>query len=87
MFLCVPQYSNCSSEDTDMAPQGSKLCPKLNHSCIEERDELLQGAVEKLARFGQRVGVTPEEMISLLDSGVSIQNLLAFVAAKNSGTA
>jgi hypothetical protein len=70
-----------------MAPQGSKLCPKLNHSCFEEREELLQRAVEKLVRFGQRVGMTPEEMISLLDSGVSIQNLLAFVAAKNSGAA
>jgi hypothetical protein len=41
-------------------------------------------AAEKLVRFGQQVGVTPEEMISLLNSGISIRELLAFLAAKNS---
>jgi hypothetical protein len=48
---------------------------------------ILQQAVEKLVRFGQRVGVTPEEMISLLDSGISIRGLLAFLASKSSGAA
>jgi len=38
-------------------------------------------------RFGQQVGVTPEEMISLLDSGISIQDLFAFLASKSSGAA
>jgi hypothetical protein len=36
---------------------------------------------------GKQVGVTPEEMISLLDSGVSIPDLLAFLASKTSGAA
>jgi hypothetical protein len=45
----------------------------------------LEQAVEKLVRFGQQVGVTPEEMISLLDSGISIRDLLAFLASKTSG--
>jgi hypothetical protein len=48
---------------------------------------LLKQAVEKLVRFGQQVGVTPEEMISLLDAGVSIRDLLALLASKTSGTA
>jgi hypothetical protein len=48
---------------------------------------LLEQTVEKLVRYGQRVGVIPEEMISLLDSGVSIRDLLAFLAAKSSGAA
>jgi hypothetical protein len=43
----------------------------------------LEQAAEKLVRFGQQVGVTPEEMIS----GISIRELLAFLAAKNSGAA
>jgi hypothetical protein len=47
----------------------------------------LERAAEKLVRFGQQVGVTPEEMISLLNSGISIRELLAFLAAKNSGAA
>ena len=38
---------------------------------VEKDATLLQQAVEKLVRFGQRVGVAPEEMISLLDSGIS----------------
>jgi hypothetical protein len=47
----------------------------------EEDTCLLEQAVEKLVRFGQQVGVTPEEMISLLDSGISIRDLLAFLAS------
>jgi hypothetical protein len=71
-----------------MLPQVSKACPKLTCSCRDqEDDELLQQAVEKLVRFGQRVGITPENMISLLDSGIGMQDVLAFVAAKDSGEA
>jgi hypothetical protein len=55
---------------------------------FDERDAiLLEQVVEKLVRFGQRVGVTPEQMISLLDSGISIHDLLAFLASKSSGAA
>jgi hypothetical protein len=32
-------------------------------------------------------GADKKEMISLLDSGISIQDLLAFLAAKSSGAA
>ena len=55
---------------------------------FDERDAiLLERVAEKLVRFGQQVGVTPEEMISLLDSGISIHDLLAFLAAKSLGAA
>jgi len=47
----------------------------------------LEQAVEKVVRFGQQVGVTPEQMISLLDSGITIRDLLAFLASKTSGVA
>lgn len=58
------------------------------HKNFDEIDaHLLEQTVEKLVRYGQRVGVTPEEMISLLDSGISIHDLLAFLAAKSSGAA
>ncbi len=56
--------------------------------CFLEKDAvLLQQAVERLVRFGQQVGVSPEEMISLLDSGISVPGLLAFLASKASGAA
>jgi hypothetical protein len=48
---------------------------------------LLEQAVEKLVRFGQQVGATPEEMISFLDSGITIRDLLTFLAPKTSGAA
>jgi hypothetical protein len=48
---------------------------------------LLEQAVEKVVRVAQRVGVTPEEIVSLLDSGISIPDLLAFLASKTSGVA
>ncbi len=51
-----------------------------------EQDEiLLRQAVEKLVQFGQQVGVSPEEMIALLDSGISVRNLLAFLEWKGWG--
>ena len=46
----------------------------------EERRLLLEQAVEKIVLFAQQVGVTPGEIITLLDSGVSICDLLAFLA-------
>jgi hypothetical protein len=62
--------------------------PKLNCRLPDEGDaHTLEQAVEKLVSFGQRVGVTAEEMISLLDSGIGMQDLLAFLAAKDSGNA
>ncbi len=55
---------------------------------FDERDALLlEHVAEKLVQFGQQVGVTPEQMISLLDSGISIHDLLAFLASKSSGAA
>jgi hypothetical protein len=59
----------------------------LNKDLVEKDLLPLQQAVEKLVRFGQRVGVTPEDMISLLDSGISIHDLLRFLASKTSGAA
>jgi hypothetical protein len=54
---------------------------------FDEKDViLLEQVAEKLVWYGQ-VGVTPEEMISLLDSGISIHDLLAFLASKSSGAA
>ena len=48
---------------------------------------LLEQAVNKVAICALQVGVTPEDIISLLDSGMSITELLAFLASKPSGIA
>jgi hypothetical protein len=68
-----------------MKPLQPPVSLKQNCGNFVEKDEiLLQQAVEKLVRFGEQVGVTPEEMISLLDSGISIRELLMFLASKSS---
>jgi hypothetical protein len=54
---------------------------------VDEHRLLLEQAVEKLVRVAEQVGVTPEEIISLLDSGIGIRDLLAFLASKRSGLA
>jgi len=57
-------------------------CTQNREDFVEKDRLLLEQAVEKVARFGQQVGVTPEQMISLLDSGITIRDLLAFLASK-----
>ena len=47
---------------------------------------LLQRAIERLVQFAQQVGVSPEEMIGMLESGVSVYDLLAFLERKASGS-
>jgi hypothetical protein len=52
----------------------------------DELDEyqlsVLESAVEKLVLFGKLVGVTPEEMIRLLDSGLSMDDLISYLASR-----
>ncbi len=54
---------------------------------LEQHRLFLRQAVEKVVRVAQQVGVTPEEIVSLLDSGISIPDLLAFIASKSAGVA
>jgi hypothetical protein len=54
---------------------------------VEEHSLLLEQAVEKVVLFAQKIGVTPTEIISLLDSGMSITELLAYLESKRSGIA
>jgi len=62
---------------------GIRMSDKWTH-----RDtELLDAAVEKIVRVGEKVGVTPEEMVAFLDSGCSLRDLLIILAAKRSGAA
>lgn len=61
--------------------------PSPTRELSKSQAQLLEQALGKLVLYGRKVGVTPEEMISLLDSGMSMDELLAFLAAKGSGTA
>ena len=48
---------------------------------------LLEKVADKLVRFGQLMGMTPEEIVSLLDSGVSIRDLVAVIVSRRPGSA
>jgi hypothetical protein len=68
----------------------SQTPESLTRNCdrfVEEHRLLLEQAVEKVVRVAEQVGVTPEEIISLLDSGISIRDLLVFLSSKRSGLA
>jgi len=56
-----------------MATAHSPQCTDSNHSTdFDEIDaHLLEQTVEKLVRYGHQVGVTPEEMISVLTSALA----------------
>jgi len=49
--------------------------------------ELFNTAVEKIVRLGEIVGLSPEDMIALLESGCTIRELLSLLASKSSGRA
>ncbi len=66
-------------------PLGSD--PNDSEDSFEQDEILLEYAVDELVRFGQQIGVSPEEMISLLDSGISVPDLLAFLEWKATGGA
>jgi hypothetical protein len=53
----------------------------------QEQVLILEVAVEKLVRAGEQAGITPEEMIGLLDSGMDIRELLDYIVSKTARSA
>ncbi len=47
----------------------------------------LENAVRKMALVAEQLGLTPSDLIKLLDSGMSVAQLLAYILAKHSGSA
>jgi hypothetical protein len=49
-----------------------------------EQVVVLRSAVDKLIRFGEQVGVSREEMVMLLDSGMTVSGLLYYPVSQSS---
>ena len=47
-----------------------------------ERNPILIGAIRKLALAGEQAGLTVDEMIELLNSGVSVDVLLGLICRR-----
>jgi len=45
--------------------------------------QVLERAVAKVVLLGEQVGVTPDQMILLLQSGLTVRELLDYLGARN----
>jgi hypothetical protein len=57
--------------------------PDLVESPTYAQEEVLERAVTKLVLLGKQVGVGPDQMILLLESGMSVVGLVEYLAARN----
>lgn len=48
-------------------------------------DSGLERAVRGMALAAEQIGLTPGDLIRLLDSGMSVQQLLGYIKARQSG--
>jgi len=58
---------------------GADLAESLNIG----QQEVLERAVGKMVLLGKQVGVTPDRMILLLESGLTVVDLLEYLAVRN----
>ena len=49
---------------------------------MAQQNDVLVGAIRKLALAGERAGFTVEEMIELLNTGVSVETLLNLISLR-----
>jgi hypothetical protein len=47
-----------------------------------EQVALLDAALAKVLHFGEKEGVTPDEMVALLESGMDVRELLEHIISK-----
>ncbi len=57
--------------------------PDLTDSSTSAQREALERAVAKIIILGEQVGVSTEQMILLLKSGLTVGELVAYLAARN----
>jgi hypothetical protein len=57
--------------------------PEVAESVSFADQALLERAVAKLVLLGRQVDVSPEQMIGLLESGLTVSELLEYLAARN----
>ncbi len=57
--------------------------PDLAESLTFVQHEVLERAVAKLVLLGKRVGVSADQMILLLESGLTVVELVEYLAARN----
>jgi len=59
--------------------------PDLVESATYVQPEVLERAIGKLVLLGKQVDVSADQMIQLLESGLSVAELVVYVAVANEG--
>jgi hypothetical protein len=54
---------------------------------IRKDEAALERAVVKMARAAEQIGLAPDDLIKLLDSGMSVAQLFEYIMTKRSGHA
>ena len=57
--------------------------PDLAESLNIGQQEVLERAVGKMVLLGKQVGVSPDQMILLLESGLTVVDLLEYLVVRN----
>jgi hypothetical protein len=57
--------------------------PDLTESLNIGQQEVLERAVGKMVLLGKQVGVSPDQMILLLESGLTVVELLEYLAVRH----
>jgi hypothetical protein len=60
----------------------SEVRPAAGESLTVAQQEVLERAVGKIILLGQLVGVSADQMILLLESGLTVSELLEYLAAR-----
>jgi hypothetical protein len=61
--------------------QGDFYAPPADEPLTMSQKQLLESAVAKIVVLGEQVGISPDDMIALLQAGVSVRELLDYLAA------
>ena len=75
--LQAVEYSNDDRTASDAA-----ISHDLAESLTPAQKEALQRAVAKIVALGEQTGVTADEMIELLKAGLTVGELLEYLAAR-----
>lgn len=66
---------------TELRFISNATCDSSDPLTLQQR-ELLEGALAKIVMLGEQVGVTPDQMIKLLNAGMTVEELLEYLVTR-----
>lgn len=66
---------------TELRLISNDSCSSQDSLTLEQR-QILEGALAKIVLIGEQVGVSADQMIKLLDAGMTVRELLEYMVAR-----